>query len=413
MANSTVSPSDEDQSTPNDEALEASAEESTLEEATPEEVAPEETSAPAEPDILAPTTIIERRRGPGFISLVLGGVIAAGLGWGATYMGYLPAPGTDQSALESQINALSDSLAEQGTALTAVETRAGSLETALAALPAAPEPVDLTPLSTQIEALGSQIAATSETVNGLTDRVTFLETLPAGDGEGGNNSAATAAAVAQMRAALQEQSAALEAQQAQNAALAEQISAMATEAETRIAAAEARAEARVGGVTAQVAMGQLSLAMASGAPFAEALNDIVETTGIEPPEALLAAAAEGVTTIEELQASFPAAARAALPAAINAEAADDESAGNRFMAFLRSQVGGRSLEPREGDDPDAVLSRAEAAIGAGDIAGALTELAALPNPALDALADWTEAATTTLGAGDALEFFAASLDNEN
>jgi hypothetical protein len=49
----------------------------------------------------------------------------------------------------------------------------------------------------------------------------------------------------------------------------------------------------------------------------------------------------------------------------------------------------RSVIPREGDDPDAVLSRAEAAVKGGDIDVALTELEALPEVAQEAMADWT------------------------
>jgi hypothetical protein len=63
-----------------------------------------------------------------------------------------------------------------------------------------------------------------------------------------------------------------------------------------------------------------------------------------------------VASLEDIQAAFPAAARAALPVALRETAGD--GAVDRFTAFVQGQVGGRAVAPREGDDPDAVLSRA-------------------------------------------------------
>ena len=86
---------------------------------------------------------------------------------------------------------------------------------------------------------------------------------------------------------------------------------------------------------------------------------------------------------------------------------------NRVTAFLQSQVGGRSLEPREGDDPDAILSRAEADVQAGDISAALRELDNLPSAAQAVMAPWVEDANARLSATDAMAEFAAVLDASN
>jgi hypothetical protein len=43
-----------------------------------------------------------------------------------------------------------------------------------------------------------------------------------------------------------------------------------------------------------------------------------------------------------------------------------------LTAFVQGQVGGRAVAPREGDDPDAVLSRVQAAVSAGDLEAALS-----------------------------------------
>jgi hypothetical protein len=71
-----------------------------------------------------------------------------------------------------------------------------------------------------------------------------------------------------------------------------------------------------------------------------------------------------------------------------------ESWTERAMSFLQSTTGARSMTPREGTDPDAVLSRAEAALGAGDLDLSLTEIAALPAVAQEAMAGWTTQAKT-------------------
>ena len=87
-------------------------------------------------------------------------------------------------------------------------------------------------------------------------------------------------------------------------------------------------------------------------------------------------------------------ARAALDASIKQTVSDDPV--SRIGAFLKTQSGMRSLEPKQGDDPDAVLSRAEAAVEAGDLATALTEVTKLPSDGQAAMATWVAAATTRL-----------------
>ena len=78
---------------------------------------------------------------------------------------------------------------------------------------------------------------------------------------------------------------------------------------------------------------------------------------------------------------------------------------NRMQAFLQTQLGTRSLEPREGDSADAVLSRAEAALKAGDLDTVLAEIDTLPEASKPAFAEWralTETRAAALAAGKAL-----------
>ena len=112
-------------------------------------------------------------------------------------------------------------------------------------------------------------------------------------------------------------------------------------------------------------------------------------------------------TLVDLQRSFPDAARQALAAALQADAGSTWS--ERVAAFLRTQAGIRSLTPREGDDPDAILSRAEASLAGGDLAATLAGIASLPEPAQAAMSGWMAEATKRQAAVDALARLTASL----
>ena len=72
------------------------------------------------------------------------------------------------------------------------------------------------------------------------------------------------------------------------------------------------------------------------------------------------------------------------------------------MAFLQDQLGVRSVAPKDGDGADAVLSRAEASLKAGDLAGSLAELQALPEAGQAEMTDWIALTTQRAQALDAL-----------
>ena len=96
---------------------------------------------------------------------------------------------------------------------------------------------------------------------------------------------------------------------------------------------------------------------------------------------------------------FPDAARAALATA-RAEGLSDDAAG--LGGFLRSQFDVRSTTPQEGAGPDAVLSRAEAAVKEGRVADALAELEALPEVARAEMTDWMGQAQSRADVLDAI-----------
>lgn len=354
--------------------------------------APEPASEPVATSSPPPAQTVVERRGPGLVPLLAGGVIAAVLGYGAAIMGFLPGGGnSDQNA---QIAA---ALEAQSSALT-------SLQDQVAGLSAEAPSVDLSPVLTEISGLADRLDGTTESLTVLTDRVADLEDRPVLTGEVSEDAAAMAAAVNQLEDQLGEQ-------QAANEALAEEMRTLAEDAQSAIAEAEARAQESVAAATAQAALSRVRVAMASGDPFADALADI--PSSVEVPEALTTASEAGVPTLEDLQAQFPAAARAALPIALREETAD-EGAGGRAVAFLRGQFAGRAIAPREGDDPDAVLSRAQAAVTSGDLATALSEISSLTSEGAQAeLAGWVAAAESRSAADAALDTLATALDGAN
>lgn len=131
-------------------------------------------------------------------------------------------------------------------------------------------------------------------------------------------------------------------------------------------------------------------ALESGAPFAFAIAGLQDFETLLTP-ALVAAAPYGVPTADALARAFPEQSRTALIAA-RTTSTSQASSSNRVGDFLRSQLGMRSITPRAGNDPDAVLSRAEAAIQAGQVSNALSALTALPDSARTSMAGWIEQA---------------------
>ncbi|WP_210730605.1 COG4223 family protein [Roseicyclus persicicus] len=376
-----------------------------VEDAQPAAAAPEPARAP-------------RPARGGFVPLLLGGVVAAGIGYGAAYFDVLPTPG----ASDDQSAAIAAALDAQSATLASLQARVEELAAAEPVVPDMPQPVevDLSPVLDEIAGLSARLDAAAGSLTALTDRVTILEERPVFTGNLDADSAAALEAAAELEAELAAQreaaearAAELEAEAAAAAAAAEQAAAdaaaaiAAAEAEAQAAAAEAAALAAR--AAAEAALGQVQVALETGAPFAEPLAAVAGAA--EVPAGLAAAADSGVATLEALQEAFPTLARAALPVALQETAG--EGMGDRLGAFVMGQIGGRSVEPREGDDPDAVLSRVEAAVRAGDLPTALTEAAALPEGAQAVLAPWIADVEARAAAEEGLAALTAALATGN
>ncbi len=173
---------------------------------------------------------------------------------------------------------------------------------------------------------------------------------------------------------------------------------------------QADTELSAAGVAADVA--RIRAAITGGQPFAEPLAALSAPGGATPPEALTAAAENGVATLAELRDGYADAAHAAIRASIMARAA---GAGvlSRSRAFLEAQASSRSLTPQTGQGTDAVLSRMEDKLRHDDLDGVLAEAENLPSEAQAAMGDWLAAARARAAAVDGLATLDASLTKTN
>ncbi len=348
--------------------------------------------------------------GVSFILLALGGAVAGAIGYfAATLAPPPPQPELDTSELTTGIAANASSL------------EAVSAE--LSELRDAPEPVvdtsalegQLTEAIRGIEGLTSDLAAVQTRLEDvassfekqaleLDGRILALETaLPAVTGLAADDE------LAALRARIEEMTANAQLQLTQTQSEAADIARAAEEArlaaEAEVAEALAVAEARQAELEAmaqrQEKLIDLKISVESGAAFADILEGLDDA-----PEVLVANAETGVPTIQALQQSFPAAARSALTQTETVP--EDASTGERLTAFLKRRTNARSLTPKDGDGPDAVLSRAEAHLGEGDLISTLSELDALSEASKAALSDWLTAAGTRLSAIEAVDELSAT-----
>ena len=343
----------------------------------------------------APQPQIVEKRGPGFLPLVLGGLVAGAIGYAVpTFLMQDDAPtevgnpAIDDSRIaaveadvaelsarpastaaidESDLEAIRGAQAELNDRLGAIESRVGALEGRPAVADATQD------LRTQVETLGSDIESLRADLTGRVDAL-------AGDVD------ALSGQLGSLSDEVESLSGQFDTVSSEFETLRDDLGPRLDSVESQLSEVSARAddvEADAEAQAREAARNQVAIALESGAPFAEPLGVLGPA-----PWALFDAADRGVDTLGELRADFAPLAREALRAA---RAAETEPG---VASLFRNAFNARSLEPREGDDPDAVLSRAEAAVDAGDLEGALDEIAALPEDAQAVLADWTERART-------------------
>ena len=292
---------------------------------------------------------------------ILGGVVAAVIGFGLAQVIPISTASPDLAVLQTTV-------ADQANRIATLEARQGQIQpdadltARVAALEAAPD------LSPRIAALEAKPTAAAD----LTQLKAEVDALKSG----GLPAVATA-----------------------------EIDAKLAEASASIAAIKSDAEAIAAAAAVRAALRQVLAALDSGTPYSAAMADLAT---LDLPPTLTDHAQSGLPTLQSLRTGFPDAARLALTAALQANMGDSWT--ERAGAFLRGQTGVRSLTPRDGDDPDAVLSRAEAALTAGNLSAALTQLDGLSPPALAAMADWRAQADLHVQAATAVQGLLAAAE---
>lgn len=309
---------------------------------------------------------------------ILGGLIAAGLGFGAAYY-FIPR--FDPVMVET-MNTNEAAIADLRSQLDGIES-----------------PEDIAPLTEQVNALSGQVsdqfASLDERIASFEERLVTLEKQPSGDGT--------------------LQDAALEAYQAELDTLRAQVEEQASAAFEQLestreeaAAIEEAALLAARNAKARAALAQIRSSLDTGEPMTTALSELSEVLGEPTPDAL-AAVAEGVPTLAKLQGDFPPAARQALSDA-RSDGTSGETSG-AFGSFLREQLNVRSVAPRDGDDADAILSRAEAALKEGQLETAIAEVSSLPDVAAGPLSGWVQQAQARADALVAANDISTSLND--
>ena len=334
-----------------------------------------------------------------FVPLIFGGAVACALGFFAGQLESVEKAlgwGAEETSYAADIAAQSEQISQQSASLTDLSARVDGINVE------PPEPVDLTPLEQGIEAQTAKFDELSSQLTAFSERLTDLEQRPMTDALSEEAIAAYQKELADLQASVATQrseveqlyekeletlNASVETQKQEVAALLEEAKATETEAEEEANRALGRA-----------ALAKILTAVDAGTPFPDAVADLEASGAAEVPAELAAVASDGTPTLAQLQDSFPAASRAALSVA-RANAPDSNTVGS----FLKRSLGARSVAPKEGDDPDAVLSRAEAAVRQGRIGDALAEIDVLPDTAKATMADWVEAAQTRFSAQQAAD----------
>ena len=331
------------------------------------------------------------RRGPGVLPLLLGGAIAALLGFGAAQYA---SHGWPFNTGKDQVAALQSQLAAQDKTIAALKAQVAQLGQTAGALPGRLDKLT-SDLGQKIAADGKTLSARIQTNTLAIDDLKNSQASASSSQGGGTVPADVTAKIA----ALDKRVAALESNVKGQIAAAQKV---ADEEKAKAEAAARQARAR-GALTA------INAALTAGGGYTQPVATL-QQDGVTVPPALAGAAEEGVPTLDKLRSDFDPAARKALAVSVR----DTMGGGvwGRVKAFFQVQTGARSLTPRSGDSPDAILSRAQAAVDKGDLSGAIETLKSLPKAGQEAMAPWTAKAEIRLKAKAAAKALGAKLDGK-
>lgn len=374
--------------------------------------------------------VIEKRGG--FLPALIGGIAAAVIGFvagrGDLLDPFLPSPSAglaeQVTEIDGTVTTLNEAVSTLNGQLDETTVQVSSLQEAQsdgqAALEALTEQVGgisipdlsgveggLGEVTQTVSSLTTNLGDTTARLSDVADRLTAIEKRPLTEALSEDVIGAYERELTELQGVIEDQQAAVGEQiaaqadilneqraelEAALAAQKEEVAALLEEAK----AIEASAKAAETSAQIQTHLAEVSTAIDAGEPFTEAL-DALKGLGVDPAPELADAGADGVPTMAALQTDFIPAARAAL-----SSARESEGAAPGLGSFLQRQLGARAVTPQDGDGPNAVLSRIEAAVRSGDLKSALDEANALPDAAKSELADWLSAAQARQAAAQAL-----------
>jgi bifunctional DNA-binding transcriptional regulator/antitoxin component of YhaV-PrlF toxin-antitoxin module len=263
-------------------------------------------------------------------------------GYFASASGLLPGAGGSDNTAE-----IESALAQQSQALAALQEQVAALGSADAPT------VDLSPVTDEIGALGARLEETATAIGTLTDRVTTLEERPVFTGEVSSDAAeATEARCRDGRTHPRPRRRGRAHHRRSRGSRPCRRRGYRSRGSLGCRSRWPQAEA-------EAALNELRLAIARRAVLRRTLGGRRRRDGTARGPERRRRNRRSEPRVD-IQASFPAAARAALPVALRETAGD--RAVDRLTAFVQGQIGGRAVAPREGDDPDAILSRVQAAV---------------------------------------------------
>lgn len=320
---------------------------------------PAKPSAPPQPAKLE----TEKSGNASWLAGLVGGALGLGAAYGLAWFGLWPVPPQSPPPADPR-------LAQFATAIPDLQTRSGSLQN------------ELSTLATRLSALEADLAAlpaeTSDPdlageVSALAARLDALAAAaPAPDTTTEQNNAAALAAFETQLARLRQEDS--------------DIAARLTEAEGRIAALSSASEEAVDNRQARMPLilSGLESAFVSGRAYETELTALRNAWPEAPvPQALTASAASGLPRPDDVARRL----NAAIPDILAGRPLDGEANWqDGAVDWVRGMIAIRPVGEIEGDGPEALVARLEAAMARRDFVAARDALAALPDPMRDAAA---------------------------
>ena len=346
----------------------------------------------AEPALTEPPTVLLKKtvhawKIPGQLLLVGGGILAGSIGFFAAILFEYFDTSDPLGPLFSSQSELYEKLEIQSAQIDSIKARPVLVDLSgpLAALG-----ISVKRHNTDIKALWT---AHADQAQALSQRIDLLEERPIVEGVPSLTIAAYERELAQLRAEVSKVT-------IYATSMIEQAEAMAQALETKTVKLSTNG-------LAISALKNIWVAVESGVGFEGPLAELAALTDLEVAPSLVEIAPMGVVSLVVLQSQFTAAARVALKLARQEKG--PEEGENRILAFLKAQLGVRSLRAKDGASADAILSRALMAVDLGNLELALSEILELPNSSKAALQGWSKAAGRRLSVLTALEKLANEL----